>query len=132
MPALSLKIRPRFNDTDALGHINNASVATWFEEARLPVFKVFVPDLDVKNWNLIVASIQIDYRAQLQYQHEVEITTQVQKIGKSSFTLFQTAQQHKKTAASGSTTLVHFNYREQRSVPLTESQRKELAEWLIS
>lgn len=131
MPALSLIIRPRFNDTDALGHINNASVATWFEEARLPVFQLFVPDLDVKKWNLIVASIQIDYRAQLHYQHEVEITTQVQKIGNSSFTVLQTAQQYGKPAASGSTTLVHFDYQAQRSVPLTESLRKELEKWLI-
>lgn len=29
-----------------LGHINNASYATWFEEARRFIFRFFVPDLD--------------------------------------------------------------------------------------
>ena len=31
-------ITPRFNDTDALEHINNASFVSWFEDARRPIF----------------------------------------------------------------------------------------------
>lgn len=54
---LELTFHPRFNDTDALGHINNASAASWFEEARRPIFEIFIPDLDPKKWNLILARI---------------------------------------------------------------------------
>jgi acyl-CoA thioester hydrolase len=132
MPALDLVIRPRFNDTDALGHINNASVATWFEEARLPIFRVFVPDLDIKKWNLIVARIQIDYRAQLHYQFDVQLKTQVLKLGTSSFTLTQSVHQNGTLAAEGTTTLVHFNYQEQRAVALSQSQRNTLSQWLAA
>jgi len=48
-------ITPRFSDTDALGHINNTMVPIWFEGARDPVFKLFMPELDPNNWQLILA-----------------------------------------------------------------------------
>lgn len=40
-------IKPRFNETDALSHINNTVLTAWFEGARDPIFKLFTPDLDV-------------------------------------------------------------------------------------
>ncbi len=30
-------IQPRFNETDALGHINNTVLTQWFEGARDPI-----------------------------------------------------------------------------------------------
>ena len=78
---------PRFNDTDALGHINNSSFATWFEVARRPLFQVFVPDLDPKKWNLIIARVEIDYLAQTNYQDEVMIETYLEKLGNSSLVI---------------------------------------------
>ncbi len=57
-------IFPRFTDTDALGHINNTAFAIWFEEARLPIFEIFHPTLEVKSWPLIIARIEIDLLAQ--------------------------------------------------------------------
>lgn len=65
------------------------------------MFQLFVPNLDVKAWNLIVASIQIQYKAQLHYQHEVQVVTLVQKIGTTSFTLLQLASQNSTLAAEG-------------------------------
>jgi len=40
-----LKIKPRFCETDALGHINNTSVPMWFEQGREPLFEFFVPTM---------------------------------------------------------------------------------------
>ena len=45
-------IQPRFNETDALGHINNTVLTQWFEGARDPIFKLFTPDLNTKQWRL--------------------------------------------------------------------------------
>lgn len=78
---------PRFNDTDALGHINNASYVTWFETSRRPVFELFVPDLDPKKWNLILARVEVDFLKQGEYQAETEIKTTVEKLGNSSLHL---------------------------------------------
>lgn len=123
--------RPRFKDTDALGHINNASIATWFEEGRRPVFELFVPDLDPQKWNLIIARIEIDYLAQGYYQKEATVKTQVEKIGNSSFVLLQEAYQSGKIIARGKTYLVHFDYAQQKSIPIPETIKEKLTRLLI-
>lgn len=117
---------PRFNDTDALGHINNASYATWFEEARRPVFEFFIPDLDPKKWSLIIARLEIDYLAQGHYQKETTVTTRVEKIGNSSFVLVQEALQDNKVICKGKSFLVHFDYGTQKSMTIPDSIRKNL------
>jgi acyl-CoA thioester hydrolase len=120
------KFQPRFKDTDALGHINNASYATWFEEARRPIFEIFIPDMDPKKWNLIIARVEIDYLAQGHYQTETTINTMVEKIGNSSFTIIQEAYQDGKIISRGKSFLVHFDYGTQKSVPMTAEQRTKL------
>lgn len=122
------KLTPRFNDTDALGHINNASFATWFEEARRFIFRYFVPDLDPKKWNLIIARVEIDYCAQGQYQHDVTIMTHVEKIGNSSFALMQEAFQNDVLLSKSKAYMVHFDYGTQKSVPIPEGIREKLSQ----
>ncbi len=43
----SIKVRARFGDIDALGHINNTVMACWFELARNPIMQIFDPDLEL-------------------------------------------------------------------------------------
>jgi acyl-CoA thioester hydrolase len=123
---MDFTFNPRFNDTDALGHINNASYSTWFEEARRPVFKYFVPDLDPKKWSLILARVEIDYLAQGHYQKETTVKTWVEKIGNSSFVLAQEAYQDGVIVCRGKSFLVHFDYQTQKSVSIPEDIRKNL------
>jgi acyl-CoA thioester hydrolase len=127
-----LQLQPRFNDTDALGHINNASYATWFEEARRPVFEFFIPDLDPKKWSLIIARLEIDYLAQGHYQKEATIKTWVEKIGNSSFVLIQEALQDNIVICRGKSFLVHFDYVTQKSVKIPDSIRKNLESLQLS
>lgn len=124
---LEMMITPRFKDTDALGHINNASYSTWFEEARRPIFQFFVPDLDPKKWNLIIARIEVDFLAQGYFQKEAKILTYVEKIGNSSFVLVQEALQDNVAIARAKSYLVHFDYSIQKSRPLNEDIRKKLS-----
>ena len=119
-------ITPRFNDTDALGHINNAVYSTWFEEARKPVFEYFIPDLDPKKWTLILARVEIDFLAQGLYQKKALIKTSVEKIGNSSFVLLQEVYQDDVLVCRGKSTLVHFNYSLQKSEPIPKDIRDKL------
>lgn len=123
---IEIKLLPRFKDTDALGHINNASFATWFEEGRRKVFEIFIPDLDPKKWNLIIARLEIDYLGQGYYQKEVTIRTAVEKIGNSSFVLNQEILQDQKVICRGKAFLVHFDYASQKSIPLSDSLKEKL------
>lgn len=119
-------LNPRFNDTDSLGHINNASVATWFEEGRTGFFRYFVPSLSPKEWNLIVARTEIDYLAQGQYGAEVVIRSWLAEIGTSSFRVYQECHQNGRIIAKGICSLVHFNYAENRSEKIPDKIRAEL------
>lgn len=120
------KLKPRFKDTDALGHINNASYLTWFEEARRPVFELFIPDLDPKKWSLILARVEIDYVAQGNYHKDAVIQTWVEKIGNSSFVLLQEASQENGVVCRGKAYLVHFDYKTQKSVPIPQDIKTKL------
>jgi acyl-CoA thioester hydrolase len=124
---LEYKLTPRFNDTDALGHINNATYSTWFEEARRPVFQIFIPDLDVRQWKLIIARIEIDFLAQGEYKDQVTIKTSVEKVGNSSFVLNQEAIQNNNPICRAKSILVHFDYSLNKSVPIPDDIRKKLA-----
>lgn len=123
---IKFKLSPRFKDTDALGHINNASYATWFEEARRPIFEYFIPDLDPKKWNLIIARVEIDYLAQGHYHKDVTVETSVEKVGNSSFVLIQEAFQEGKAIGRGKSYLVHFDYETQKSIQIPDGIREKL------
>lgn len=119
----------RFYETDALRHVNNTVVPQWFETAREPVFKVFTPELDLANWPLILASFTVDFVAQIHYGHDVTVTTGIERIGNSSFVVYQELHQQNTLVAKGSTTLVHFDYQTQRSALISDEQRVQLLVW---
>ncbi|MEH6594465.1 MAG: thioesterase family protein [Colwellia polaris] len=108
-------IKPRFCETDGLGHINNTVVAQWFEGARDPVFKWFTPDLSLSNWKLILAKTTVEFHAELQYGAEVELKTYISRIGNSSFDVYQEAWQDDKKCASGTAVMVHFDHKNKKS-----------------
>jgi len=70
-------IQVRFGDSDALGHINNASFATYAEVARLAFFS----DLGGTVQSLILANLCIDFRRQVKVDEPVHVDTWVEKIG---------------------------------------------------
>lgn len=121
------KIWPRFSETDALGHVNNTSLPVWFEESRTPLFKIFVPDLAPKNWNLILAKIDVEFVRELFYGEEVEVRSYLERIGNSSFVVLQEAWQSGELCARGRATLVHFNHLSKKSEPLPDHIRDALS-----
>lgn len=127
-----LTIAPRFSETDALGHISNTTLPVWFEAARQPVFEIFQPGLKVDDWPLILARMELDFTAQLFYGQEVTIRTGIKKLGNSSLVVYQEAWQSGELAARGHTTLVHFDYRQQKAAPITGALRDRLANHLLT
>jgi len=124
-------IIPRFNDTDALGHINNASIVTWFEDARRPIFEIFIPDLDPRKWNLILARVEVDYLKQVQYENGVVIETEFEKLGTSSMTIVQRVVQNAEVVAQGKCIMVHFDYNTNKSQAIPDEIRVILEKHLI-
>jgi acyl-CoA thioester hydrolase len=119
-------ITPRFAETDALGHINNTVIPTWLEQARTPVFRWFVPDLNPQNWCLIIAKIEVEFRHEILYGHEVRVETYVAKVGNSSFRVGQRVYQQDQLCAQGSSVLVHFDYATKQSKPIPADIRRKM------
>jgi acyl-CoA thioester hydrolase len=128
----STKISPRFGDVDGLGHINNVSLAEWFESARNPLFRIFTPSLSLsyQDWSLIMAHTDYDFVDQIFFHEEVEIRTFVERIGTKSFTVLHEAWQEGRLCTRGSAVVVHYNFIEGKSTPIPEDKKKLLAEHL--
>lgn len=119
-------VEPAFYDTDALGHVNNTRLPAWFELARNDLFRLFTPDLDPRKWRLIMARMEIDYRAELQYGQEIEIRTYVSRLGNSSFTVSQEARQGGRLTNLGHAVMVHFDHATKQAVPIAGALREAL------
>jgi acyl-CoA thioester hydrolase len=105
----------RFYETDALGHVSNTVLVGWFEAARMPIFKFFVPDLNLQDWSLIIANYNVDFVQQIYLQNPVHIKTWIEHIGNSSFIVYQECWQLDELKAKGKVTLVHFDYAQKKS-----------------
>ncbi|WP_136068916.1 acyl-CoA thioesterase [Modicisalibacter radicis] len=122
---------PTFSDTDALGHINNTRIPVWFEFARNDICRLFTPDLDPRKWVLILARIEVEYRAELYFNAPVELRTGVSWIGSSSFTVDQALYQHDRLGAEGRTVMIHYDHQAKRARPIPGDVRAVLETHLI-
>ncbi|WP_044419102.1 acyl-CoA thioesterase [Halarcobacter anaerophilus] len=119
-------ITPRFLETDALGHINNNTYGVWFEAARDEFFRIFVPDCDIKKWNLVMAHSSFDFLKEVFWGKQVIIKTAVSKIGTSSVELNHAVYQDGKLCTTGKCILIHYDLSKKVSVPISDSIRKTL------
>jgi len=122
-----MKIQPRFSETDGLGHINNTVVPVWFEAAREPIFEVFNPKLNLAEWNLIIAKIEVNYLAQIHYPGAIEIKTSITKLGNSSLTILQEVYQNEQKVAWGECVMVKFDYTTNKSTPISDKEKQALS-----
>jgi acyl-CoA thioester hydrolase len=113
----------RFRDVDALGHVNNAVFLTYLEEARI----AFLVPLGAEVSNMILARVEIDFRAPLRMGDEIEIGVRPANVGTKSFELEYEVRAGDAVAAEAKTVLVSFDYASGRSIELPESWREALA-----
>ena len=123
---LNTTIRPRFSETDALGHINNTVIPVWFLQAREPVLQYFQIGENAREIALAVVRMEVDFLAETEFGSDVSVTTEVERIGNSSFTLRQEVHQEGKCTARGITVLVHFNPQSRKAEPLPTEARTAL------
>ena len=120
-------IEPRFGDTDFLGHINNVTIAGWFELSRNDLYKQIVPEMGPGNCPLTMAASNYEFLAETLYGTDVEVQTYISRIGNSSFTVSHKLFQNNTLCAKGSTTLVYFDHKTKSSKPIPEDMRQTLS-----
>ena len=113
----------RFRDLDSLGHMNNAVYATFLEQARI----AFLAPLGAHVTGMILARLEIDFRAQVSFGDTVEIEVVTGRIGTKSFELAYTMRVRETVVAEAKTVLVAYDYRSERSIEIPDEWKERLA-----
>jgi acyl-CoA thioester hydrolase len=116
------RVKVRFCETDALGHINNTSYFVYLEEARIQFFEEMGASMNPTKWQYILASTKCDFVAQGYFNQVLTIKTFVTKIGNKSFTVGHEIvdSDTNELIARGEAVIVYFNFDIQQSEPLPD------------
>lgn len=82
---LRYELQTRWRDLDAFQHVNNAEYATYIECARVNLFKRWGIKGTNEGKSIIMASLKIDYLAQLKHPSSLIIGQRVSRVGRTSF-----------------------------------------------
>lgn len=131
MTVLSTVITPRFYETDALGHINNAAIAAWFEVARVNLLES-LSDSSGSATHWVLASLHIDFVAETLYGSDVIADVTSIKPGNSSLTVVCDMRQNGNLTVTGTAVLVHLGAGSKTSAPMPAVLRSRLNEVIQS
>lgn len=116
----------RYGDTDRQGHVNNAVFATFFETGRVDMlFDPAHPFLEAGQ-AFVLARLEIDLVAEINWPGTVEIGTRVGRVGRSSVVLEQAIFQNERLAARGHSVVVLTDETTRRSTPFTPAMLERL------
>ena len=123
----------RWDDLDAMAHVNNAKYLTYAQEARFVwSTAVFSSAMNASTLiEMVVARAEVDFFEPI-YEGgrfvDVEIT--VEKIGNSSFVVLYTICDEGKVFAKVKTVQVAISLETKKSRPLTDKEREFLTKYL--
>jgi len=119
-------IQVRFADTDALGHLNNASYALFAETARIAFFR----DTKIVVTSLILARLELDFIRQVKHGEAVQVVNSIEKIGNSSITMLQTVTAETEPACQVRSVVVHFDYASNTPLRVPDEARVNLEPYI--
>ena len=124
------RVSVRYNDLDPLGHVNNAAMAIFLEQARC---ELITPLLKAhgRQFDMVLASTRLDYLHELKYPGIVEIGTIATRLGTKSFDLAHGVFQDGVCAGTGSVVMVFFDLDKRASVAPPEDVRQLVAGLMV-
>ena len=117
----------RFRDLDPMGHVNNAVFLTYIESARAAFLQHLGAVQTLEDLAIIVARIEIDFRAPVRFGNEVEVSVRVSRFGEKSFDLEHELRVGDTLAAEAKTVLVTYDYDRREPVAIPAAWREKLA-----
>jgi acyl-CoA thioester hydrolase len=121
---------------DLMGILHNAAYPLLLERARTEFWRSLGyggygdPAFD---WPYMVARNEVNYRAAIQRDEEIEVTVFVEAIGRTSMTIGHEVFRGDGTlSADGRTVLVRIDPSTNRPIPWTDSLRQKLQDYLVA
>lgn len=117
----------RYADTDRQAHVNNAAFSTFLETGRVELLYNPERPLAAGQAAFVIASLTLDFKAEITWPGRVEIGTAITRIGTSSIRLTQGLYQGERCVATAETVIVQMDERTRRASPLAEETKGVLA-----
>ena len=123
-------VASRWRDMDAIGHINNETILSYFEDVRVRYLSSLSIDINSQSESnsVILASMKIDYYHQVNYPDIFDVGCRIIKVGTKSFDLLSSIclKDSDKTLVSGLFTIVCFDYVEQKTIVVPDIIKNQL------
>lgn len=120
----------QWGDQDAFGHVNNVVFFRWFETARVEYLHRagLAHMMTGSGIGPILASIKCDYRRQLNHPGSILVSASITHIGRTSLKMAHLVYSQAQGAivAQGDSTIVCFDYANQRPTPVPAEIRAKI------
>ena len=119
--------RVRFRDLDPMGHVNNAVFLTYLEQARVAFFSEMGAATGLEDMNMIVARVEIDFKAPVRLGQVVEVSVRASRFGTKSFDLDYELRVEGELVAVAKSVQVAYDYNRREPVPVPAEWREKLS-----
>ena len=113
------EIQVRFNDTDGLGHLNNAIYVTYMELARTYWHYENIGLESAQSFNWILGSVSVRFIQEGQLTDKIRVYMWVSRIGSKSWDFSYAIVAGDQIIAKATSTQIGFNYQEKKSVEIS-------------
>lgn len=128
----TIPIQLRFNDTDALGHVNNSTYFSFYDLGKTEYFRtvrgsnIFERDIDI-----VVAHAEVDFIEPVFLTDEIAVQTRVSHMGHKSFSLEQQILDLKSGSikCKCTTVMVGYDFHSKRTIPISAEWRQCIARY---
>jgi acyl-CoA thioester hydrolase len=129
----AIPIKPRYFETDLLGHVNNVSYFIYFEQGRVEYLEHLglAERLFNEEQVSVVADLECQYLAQIYLKDPLRLHVRIAKIGRSSYDI-EYALTHADTGqlkAAGRGAMVYIDKQTGRSLPLPDDIRQQISDY---
>jgi acyl-CoA thioester hydrolase len=121
-------LRPRFRDTDAMGHINNAVYITYLEVARQEYWRAFRNNEDYRVVPFILAHVDVDFVSEALMRETLELCIRCSHVGNKSFGFEYEIRElsTQRIVVRAKTVQVFYDYALKQSLPCPPEMRAAL------
>jgi acyl-CoA thioester hydrolase len=115
----------RFQDLDAVGHVNNAVYATYLEEVRIS-YTEEVLEVQTDESGLVIAHLELDYRRPITEDDQVTVALRTGELGTSSIPMEYEIRAGDDVVATAETVMVTIDYDTGETRPMPEEWRERI------
>ncbi len=127
-----MDIKVRWQELDALNHVNNATYFTYFEDVRIQYMRYLGYDSlnSHTGFGPILATVSCDFKSPVAFPDTLSVGCGVTRLGNSSLNLDYDiySNQQNKMVTYGKSVVVMVNYKTGKPVPIPPEVRTKIKE----